>query len=187
MNVRWEFPFFITVKDKGGCHTVNCFSIKNVKFDKFCFNALHIRREIVHTAGREEGLGRFIIWRDTNFIRSLVSDPTQLGAGRRHELDRTQQVRAIFVMALSATFEEHVLGTDHIFSLYLVIHQNNSGGESRSHVLTWNISQSSLKLIRIFSFSLHICLTLHAPKCKAMLNIKIVRALPSTCCPSIVR
>ena len=80
-----------------------------------------------------------------------------------------------------------ILGTDHIFSLYLVIHQNNSGGESRSHVLTWNISQSSLKLIRIFSFSLHICLTLHAPKCKAMLNIKIVRALPSTCCPSIVR
>ena len=103
MNIRWEFPFFITVKDKGGCHTVNCFSIKIVKFDKFCFNALHIRREIVHTAGREERRGRFIIWRDTNFIRSLVSDPTQLGAGRRHELDRTQQVRAIFVMALSAT------------------------------------------------------------------------------------
>ena len=71
--------FFITVKDKGGCHTVNCFSIKNVKFDKFCFNALHIRREIVHTAGEGGGTGRFIIWRDTNFIRSLVSDPTQLG------------------------------------------------------------------------------------------------------------
>ena len=117
MNVRWEFPFFITVKDKGGCHTVNCFSIKIVKFDKFCFNALHIRREIVHTAGREERPGRFIIWRDTNFIRSLVlSDPTQLGAGRRHELDRTQQVRAIFVMALSATFRSWELI---IFSVYI--------------------------------------------------------------------
>ena len=87
-----------------------------MKFDKFCFNALHIRREIVHTAGREERRGRFIIWRDTNFIRSLVSDPTQLGAGRRHELDRTQQVRAIFVMALSATFRSWELI---IFSVYI--------------------------------------------------------------------
>ena len=30
---------------------LKCFNILAVKFDKFCFNARYIRREIVHTAG----------------------------------------------------------------------------------------------------------------------------------------
>ena len=143
-----------------------------MKFDKFCFNALHIRREIVHTAGEGGGTGQ-VHYMEGYKLHTISSEWSHPAGGRQASWAGQNSTSESY-FCHGSLHHIQILGTDHIFSLYLVIHQNNSGGESRSHVLTWNISQSSLKLIRIFSFSLHICLTLHAPKCKAMLNVKKV-------------